>query len=165
MMCSQSCLACNFFTAVIYSRNDLDSTVPRVTYSYIPKQTQKAAYISVAGPHRGPALLMFCAQPDLILTLELFICDNNKTICLSFSHPCAWHHGDNKMGKMYLNSLEIGALPVTDAINWYCLIVRWCQHIHWLAAEPVPVLGSITKTGWGSRKDPVQNKWIHPGRL
>lgn len=111
------------------------------------------------------SILMFCAQPNLILTLELFICDNNKTICLSFSHPCAWHHGDNKMGKMYLNSLEIGALPVTDAINWYCLIVRWCQHIHWLAAEPVPVLGSITKTGWGSRKDPVQNKWIHPGRL
>lgn len=35
--CSQSCLACHFFTAVIYSRNDLDSTVPRVTYSYIPK--------------------------------------------------------------------------------------------------------------------------------
>lgn len=100
--CCQLCLPCNFFTAVIYSWTDLDSTGPGFTYSCIPKytQNQKALYISVSSLRMdwNPAYSCFMPQPDLIWTLELFICDHNKTIFLSFSHPCAWHHGDYKMG-------------------------------------------------------------------
>lgn len=107
--CCQSCLPCHFFTAVIYSWTDLDSTDPGFTYCYIPKYTQrqKGPYISVPTLRMAWNPMYSCFMPNQIWSEHwnyLFV-TNNKTICLSFSHPCAWYHRDCKMGEMYWNGL------------------------------------------------------------
>lgn len=91
---------CNLFIVIIYSKNGLDSR--SFTLKYTPNRKAPPRW---RGDTPGWCVLVLCAQPELNLTLELFICGNNKTICLSFSLLCAMHHRDNKMQKMYLNCL------------------------------------------------------------